>query len=614
MPQSETILIAHPDREQGSRLAAALFDAGFEAMHVRTPEDLLRTTVGSNPRLVLVDAHMPQVGAHELHRRLALTGLTIPPIVLVGFEPGDAPVAAAPAGVSLLPAERSEPDQVVETVRLLLLATRVGGELDRRVDRFHGDLTRVSFGDLVQALRQHVFSGEVAFVGAADSGLWVRDGAVVDAWRTPVRGVKAFNRLAGLASGAFTVRLAEVPVDRRIEGDVDALVLAAVDERVGLREVLEKLPSAAARVEVCLTKDFFSLKFSETERQVMARAKEAANLGDLLDRVAATDLEAGRAVVRLHHLGVLRLREPAGQVHVLTDSTADLEPALARRLGIHVAAVSIQLGEQLYKDGIDLTPEDFHRRLRDRAETPRSHPVTRGEVLEILRRLVVTGDVVAVMCSAALSQSVENARQALAQGMPELVQLRRETGAASEPAIHVVDSRQCSGPLGMLAVLARRMLELRLPPAEVARRLESLSSRFRTLLTVRSLEYLHRGRGIGEPQQVARQRPDSRWLLALEGGELKVVGEAEPEAAREELITRLGQELDPGRAVLGALVHASAPAEAQQLRERLLEAFQVRELMEHPIGPAVTCNTGPGAVGAALLQPTDEELELLGHA
>jgi DegV family protein with EDD domain len=311
---------------------------------------------------------------------------------------------------------------------------------------------------------------------------------------------------------------------------------------------------------------------------------------------------------------VLQLREPAGQVHVLTDSTADLDPSEARRLGIQVAAVSIQFGTELYRDGIDLSPEAFHRRLGETRELPRSHPVSRGELLETLRRLVVSGDVLIVMCSSALSQSVENARGAVAEGMPEFVRLRREAGVAAEPALHVVDSRQCSGALGMLVVFARRMLHLKMAPAEVARRLESMSARFRTLLMVHSLEYLHRGRGIGDAQQVARQRPGNRWLLVLEAGELKVVAEADQAAARVQLLERLGQGIDPARPVLGTLVHASAPADAARLRERLLERFDVRDLKEHPIGPAVTCNAGPGAVGAALLQPTDEELELLGYA
>ena len=70
--------------------------------------------------------------------------------------------------------------------------------------------------------------------------------------------------------------------------------------------------------------------------------------------------------------------------------------------------------------------------------------------------------------------------------------------------------------------------------------------------------------------------------------------------------------IDVTRPVMVSLVHASAPAELAELRVRVEAMFNVRELSEHQMGPAVTCHTGPGAVGAAVLQPTEEELELIG--
>ncbi|MEN8163484.1 MAG: response regulator, partial [Acidobacteriota bacterium] len=122
---SKTILIAHPDRETGQRLAAALFNAGFEALAVRRPEEVLRNAVGSNPRLVLIDVRMPQVGGYELQSRLTATGLEVPLIVVFGVKDGDVPDGTAPEGVFVIPAERSDEDSLVDAVRLLSFAEQV---------------------------------------------------------------------------------------------------------------------------------------------------------------------------------------------------------------------------------------------------------------------------------------------------------------------------------------------------------------------------------------------------------------------------------------------------------------------------------------------------------
>jgi len=77
------------------------------------------------------------------------------------------------------------------------------------------------------------------------------------------------------------------------------------------------------------------------------------------------------------------------------------------------------------------------------------------------------------------------------------------------------------------------------------------------------------------------------------------------------LVDLFKQRVDPERPVFAALAHASAPKWATRLRELLEETFSIVEVIESEIGPVVGSHAGPGTVGAILLQPTDEELELL---
>ncbi len=50
-------------------------------------------------------------------------------------------------------------------------------------------------------------------------------------------------------------------------------------------------------------------------------------------------------------------------IKVVTDSVADLPSALVRELGITVIPLNVRFGEEVYRDGIDLTSEQFYQRL-----------------------------------------------------------------------------------------------------------------------------------------------------------------------------------------------------------------------------------------------------------
>jgi fatty acid-binding protein DegV len=73
-------------------------------------------------------------------------------------------------------------------------------------------------------------------------------------------------------------------------------------------------------------------------------------------------------------------------VAIVTDSAANLPSAMARALGVQVVPMYLKFGERVYRDGADLTPTDFYRRLRsDRVPASTSTP-SPGDFLEAYRR------------------------------------------------------------------------------------------------------------------------------------------------------------------------------------------------------------------------------------
>ena len=82
-------------------------------------------------------------------------------------------------------------------------------------------------------------------------------------------------------------------------------------------------------------------------------------------------------------------------------------------------------------------------------------------------------------------------------------------------------------------------------------------------------------------------------------------------AAQPRLLELFRDRVDPARPVVASVAHAKAPVWADRLRALLAQSFDVAELIVAEVGPVVGTHAGPGTVGAALFQPTADELPLL---
>ncbi len=50
-------------------------------------------------------------------------------------------------------------------------------------------------------------------------------------------------------------------------------------------------------------------------------------------------------------------------VRIVTDSTADLPVQLAQELGITVVPVYLRFGDKVYRDGVDISQDEFYQKL-----------------------------------------------------------------------------------------------------------------------------------------------------------------------------------------------------------------------------------------------------------
>jgi DegV family protein with EDD domain len=266
----------------------------------------------------------------------------------------------------------------------------------------------------------------------------------------------------------------------------------------------------------------------------------------------------------------------------------------------------------VYKDGVDLHPDEFYQMLEGGGIFPSTSPPGKGEFLEVYRRLVATGDVVSIHVSAKQSLTSAHAAEAAADGANEFAQLRTEADGIGVPEIRIIDSKSNSVGLGLLVVFASRMIERGLGMVEIVARLEDIRERLQFLFLVDTLEFLRKGGRIGQAQALIGTLLGIKPILGMVDGEVVPVDKVRGgRRAQPRLMEILRERVDTSRPVFVATAHASAPKWGERLKDVLADTFDIVELLEGEIGPVVGAHAGPGAVGCIVFQPNEEELELL---
>ena len=101
-------------------------------------------------------------------------------------------------------------------------------------------------------------------------------------------------------------------------------------------------------------------------------------------------------------------------VKIVTDSVSDLPPEVARELGITVVPLNVRFGEEVYRDGIDLTADEFYYKLANDKTLPVTSVPSPGAFAEAYDKLAEeTDEILAVILSSRLSATYEVALQSI---------------------------------------------------------------------------------------------------------------------------------------------------------------------------------------------------------
>jgi DegV family protein with EDD domain len=267
------------------------------------------------------------------------------------------------------------------------------------------------------------------------------------------------------------------------------------------------------------------------------------------------------------------------------DSTADLPDARGRHANWRVVPLYVRFGEESFREYVDLSAEEFYRRLRGASESPSSSQPTPADFAAVFEELRGYERILCLMISAKLSGTAESAR------------LGAESGG--DERVAVIDSGVTSGGTVILGDALQRRLERGTTEEELMEVVERFRRERGLLFTVETLEYLVRGGRVGKAQGLAGQLLSVKPILHFDDGEVaplkRVRGRAKALAELERIFVDATEDSPDLHVGVG---HAAAPGDAEDLVRRIRGARPQAALdIVTTLGPVIGTHGGPGTLG-----------------
>lgn len=277
-------------------------------------------------------------------------------------------------------------------------------------------------------------------------------------------------------------------------------------------------------------------------------------------------------------------------VAIVTDSASDMAPARAAELGITVVPLAVNFGSESFKAGVDLSAEDFWRRMTaPDAPFPTTAASAPGDFKAAYDAAFAAGAdaIVSIHVAGTLSGTIKSAE--IAKGM------------LADREIRIVDSQGASMGVGLLAELAVGMARLGVGASEIARVCEERREDVAMMVALDTLEYLKRGGRISGAQAAIGTLLSVKPIIEVKDGKVETAERVRTRGkARERLI-----ELICTRPMERLSILHTTGAEVEAFRDEIMGrvpgGIDPANVSIDLVGASIGPHLGPGCVGAVAL-------------
>ncbi|HID54266.1 MAG TPA: DegV family protein [Anaerolineae bacterium] len=275
-------------------------------------------------------------------------------------------------------------------------------------------------------------------------------------------------------------------------------------------------------------------------------------------------------------------------IKIVTDSGCDVPPDLAQKLDITVIPLYVNIGEQGYREGVDISRAEFYANLTSYDPYPTTAAPPIDTFTNVYEKLAAEG--ADEIISLHISGSVSNTLNVAGLGAQDV----------ESATVIAYDTQQITLGAGLLALKAAEMAQAGYSLDEIIAALDERVPRTRVFGMINTLDSLRRGGrvswaefGIGSLLQI-------KPVMEIKAGEIIVHAKVRTRKRAIKKMQMMVAEYQPFERI--AVIHVNAPEAAADLREQSKNLFPEGETpIIQDVSPAIGTHLGPGAVGFAAI-------------
>lgn len=279
-------------------------------------------------------------------------------------------------------------------------------------------------------------------------------------------------------------------------------------------------------------------------------------------------------------------------MQIVTDSGVDmmLTPDERRDLHIHVVPLVVSLDGKSYREGLDITPDEFYEKLSATDALPTTSQPSPGDLAAVYRELAASDpSILSIHISSGLSGTLNSARTAAA--------------SVPEAKITIVDTKTLSVGAGLQVEAAARALRAGWSLDAVLAMVQRLQQASHTMFTLKELKYLIHGGRISHMKGLIASLLDIKPLIGVENErgtyEQMAQHRSFPSALRG-LAELPAKWIPKGSAVRAQVAHACNPEAAAELVENVSRLFDCTWRATTRMSLVLGAHTGPSMVGVVV--------------
>lgn len=274
-------------------------------------------------------------------------------------------------------------------------------------------------------------------------------------------------------------------------------------------------------------------------------------------------------------------------IRIITDSASDIVDI--KRDDLTVIPMIITFGEEQYQDGVTLSHEEFYEKLIESDTLPTTSQIPPFTFQEAVKKAVEQGEkVIIITMSGKLSGTWQSAMMA-AEEYPD--------------SVYVVDSENVTVGERILVEYALRLNDYGLSAKDIVYELERIKKKICLVALLDTLEYLKKGGRVSKTVAFAGEMLSIKPVVAVEGGEVVVIGKARGSKKANNFIIEKIQAsggIDFSKPYFLGYTGLSDGLIRKYAEDNIsLWKEHVKELSIETVGGTIGTHAGPGAIAVA---------------